>query len=413
MKRIVTGILFLSLFLLAEANPWAQVFPTMSVSSEEQKEVATLIKGLKSSYNGYLKEIIEKLGQTGLKTQRAAVSRADLEEAVPELLRLMGNWEQTVWPSVESIADTLAKIGGAQAMAALKNGLEHRHYQIRRAAMKGLILISVENLKDKAILFNEFLKNNNHYLRKLIGDEDHQIRRDIAVVVGHFADGADQNSIEELIKIVKIKLMDKLPRVRQSAALTLGYMGRAAEPEIFALILASKDYRDDEWEKFCPVAQAAIWALGEVGVDRPDVIEALLAALNNKTETLFLRVAAVTALQKVGGVSDEVILALRDTALSDHESLVAGYAVDALYGMATADDRVMDQIIDIFIKILKEVDDSYIRFKVLMKLGGMGAKAQKAIPVLEKIVGASSASFSAYSAERETLEKIKKDLRKK
>jgi HEAT repeat protein/energy-coupling factor transporter ATP-binding protein EcfA2 len=193
--------------------------------------------------------------------------------------------------------------------------------------------------------------------------------------------------------------------VRSAAAQSLGQLGQVSDEVITALLKASFDKAEWEWQ------HAAAQSLGQLGQASDEVITALLKALQDKE--ILVRHAAAQSLGQLGQASDEVITALLK-ALQDKEILVRHVAAKSLGQLGQASDEVIaallkalqdkekwvqrdaadslgqlaqvsDKVIDVLVKVLLDKDkDKWVRYAAAKSLGQSGQASDEVIDALLK-----------------------------
>lgn len=123
--------------------------------------------------------------------------------------------------------------------------------------------------------------------------------------------------------------------------------------------------------------RAAAKALGEAGSESKSAVPALVAALKDKD--LFVRRFSAQALGAIGPDAREAVPALK-TMLSDPKKEVQSAAAKALGKLGPSG---IEALIDI---IKDESKDKDIRRKAIDSIGGLGAEARSAVPVLTAVV---------------------------
>ena len=304
--------------------------------------------------------------------------------AIPILVELLRDRNDRVrWRA----ADLLRNLGpkAEPAIPALVVALKDKKYRVQCSAANALGSIGPGAVKAVPGLI------------KALGDAEGVVRSSAADALGQIGPTAAE-SVSALTKA----LNDEEEGVRVAAA--GGLWKITADHQTVMQILLSVLKNGGRTMTALDHQEAAVEVLGLMGPKRPEVIPALVKALQNReAEALRLRVAAIKGLEQFGPKADAAIpdLELSLKATSDWEKRHAAEALWKVTGDAEASISVLEKL------IITRVDDSYERSKAIDALGCMGSKASKSVPLLTKLLQDSDKWVSAASAE--ALKKIRQE----
>jgi HEAT repeat protein/phage terminase Nu1 subunit (DNA packaging protein) len=323
---------------------------------------------------GFIESVLVAIGQVNLQMsqslQKALNHRNSfVRSQAAETLGKMGN-AQAVEALIAALnnsdsfvrrqaADALGKMGNAQAVEALIAALNHFDINVRIRAAEALdnidntqvveALIAALNHSDwsvrwqAAVAFGKI--GDAQAVELLIATLNHfdiNVRIETAVALGQIG---NTQAVEALIPV----LNDSNSLVRSQAARALGKMGNAQAVEA---LIAALNHSDKS------VRIEAAEALGKMG--NAQAVEALIAALNHSDRSVRMR--AVVALGQIGNA--QAVEALI-TALNDSDSDVRGVAAVALGKMGNT------QAVEALITALNH-SYSFVRRQAAVALGNIG-----------------------------------------
>ncbi len=330
------------------------------------KEIASLIKNLKSNNERELDATIKKLEKIG-------------EPAIPALIEAFQDQNLLVR---RSAAQVLKQIAGP-AIPALTKALKNSGPDVRSDATSALGSINAE-AKTVVPQLVPLLKDSEANVRssaaygfKRIGteakdavpqlilrlqDSDVGVRRDAAYALGSIS-AEPKTIVPQLVPLLK----DSDARVRRDAAYALGSIGAEAKTIVPQLILLLKDSDTD-------VRRSATSALGSMGAEAKTAVPQLILLL--KDSDTDVRISAASALGSMGAEAKTAVPQLI-LLLKDSDTDVRRSAASALGSMGAEAKTAVPQLI-----LLLKDSDTDVRISAASALGSIGAEAKTAVPQL-------------------------------
>jgi HEAT repeat protein len=333
--------------LLLTRNAAAQ---NLSASKANPKEIASLIKKLKTNDEMELDAAIEKLGEIG-------------EPAIPALMAALQDKNLQVR---RSAADVLRQIG-RPAIPALAKALKNSDANVRSYAAYVLGRIGAE------------AKTALPQLVPLLKDSDANVRSNAAdALEGIGAEG--KTALPQLVPLLK----DSDANVRSSAASALGSLGAEAKTALPQLVPLLKDSDAD-------VRSNAAYALGRIGAKAKTGVPQLVPLLKDSDANV--RINAAYALARIGAEAKTGVPQLVPL-LKDSDANVRSNAADALARIGAEAKTALPQLVP----LLKD-SDANVRISVASALGRIGAEAKTALPQLVPLLKDSDAYVRDSAAD--------------
>jgi HEAT repeat protein len=262
---------------------------------------------------------------------------------------------------------------------------------------------------------------------RLANDKSGLVRQAAAAALG----GKLAKNAESQVPTLAKALKDKHEGTRRAAAETLKNLGELAEPAVPQLTEVAGDAKADRFSRVY-----AIQVIGQFGKDYQASGPALVAALGDKNAHVSVRQAAAEALGRFGGDFTAGVEAL-GLALKTAPPEARRTAAVALGGMGeksapawsaskkTLQDKKSDSAarnaliraaasvakqhadaVPVLAKLAQDDDAVENRLSAIQELGELGARAEKAVPILQEIAQNDVRATIRQAAET-ALKKIK------
>jgi|GEM_PF-6513186 len=280
-------------------------------------------------------------------------------DAVPALRRRASDSDAEVrlW-----VVQALSALGGVELLDALVAALSDADPRVRAAAAAGLGIPSTKARRGVPALV------------KALGDSDETVRTAAARA---FITMSGRVTAPEAVPPLLGMLSAESAGLRAAAAGALGQLGdpRAVEP-LARLVVDDVD---------ASVRQQAAWSLGELGPEGVGAMSELITALSDSDATVAS--SAASAFAQLGALAPEAVGALR-AAAHHADANVRHAALLALgeIGPVSAETQVI---------FFEALDDSAWgpRGQAVAQLGGLGADASPAVPMLVRLLGCAPPSW--------------------
>lgn len=287
------------------------------------------------------------------------------ESAVGSISGILNDSEEATVLAVAAIGDTkrnkLVRIGVLRALG--------RYYGDARPVkeLRGILENTEEPLELRAYAAEALRRFDEQHaqvipvlLEALKSDLDVGPRKAAAESLGYL-------KAEAAIPLLAKALAE--PELTAAAANALAQMGKAAKPAVADLLKVLKREKVEN-------RGAVYYALGAIGPDAEAAIPALIAGINDEGDGSWYRDDAATALGQVGKNSPQAVDALIAALKSDNE-YVQGNAAEALAGIGENAKRAIPAIA----KLLDDKEPG-VRTSALDALATFGPDAKEALPAI-------------------------------
>ncbi len=347
---------------------------------------------IRSKDKNVRKSVCEFLTYIGFKDERiinALLERLedeyenrDVKEAVARALENLGVANDKV---INTLLDRLkdenegweVRVAAARALGELGTVRKVIEAKVNEYEKKGKLW----NIVKKAIKYlvkSEIIDEDGDVINALLKilkdeNEDWNVKAAAAEALGKIA---KKNNMEnEILEIILPKINSRNPGERYGVCLALGELGIANEKIINALLERLEDKNESLW-----VRVAAIEDLDKLRATNEEVINVLLRRLKDGDEEQYVKIAAAEVLGKIGVANDEVIDALIGRLKDKNEDvLVKRASTEALRKLGVANDKV----INVLLGILNDGSERVlVKIAAAKALGNLGVPDEEVINTL-------------------------------
>jgi len=228
---------------------------------------------------------------------------------------------------------------------------------------------------------------------------DSEVRQAAITALGMLGEATGEHASR--IREIMMNPREEIP-IRATAALALGSMGEAAKGFFRDLVTTAERpivaiaASPDQIEF---LRLSALLGLGAMGANASGYKSTLATLAGDTNQSVDIRIAAITALGKMGGAAGEHVLKIRDITMNPGEATprdanaIRKAAATALGSMGEAAKKYVGELVDLM-KNPKE--EATFRAEVVKSLGTMGVAAKDAIPAIANLLSPPQTKDDAY-----------------